>query len=44
VVAGHLMALSVSVDHRIVDGGEVTRFVNKVISYLADPMELLMEV
>jgi len=43
IVVGHVMALSLSVDHRIVDGGEVTRFINKVMEYLADPVALLME-
>lgn len=43
VAVGNVLALSLSVDHRIVDGGEVTRFINKVIEYLADPMALLME-
>lgn len=40
---GNVLALSLSVDHRIVDGGEVTRFINKVMEYLADPVALLME-
>lgn len=43
IVVGRVMALSLSVDHRIVDGGEVTRFINKVMEYLADPVALLME-
>lgn len=40
---GNVLALSLSVDHRIVDGGEVTRFINKLMQYLADPVALLME-
>ncbi|MEA5045805.1 MAG: dihydrolipoamide acetyltransferase family protein [Petrimonas sp.] len=40
---GNVLALSLTVDHRIVDGGEVTRFINKVMEYLADPVALLME-
>ena len=43
VVPGSMLALSLSVDHRIVDGGEASRFINKVMSYLADPVALLME-
>jgi pyruvate dehydrogenase E2 component (dihydrolipoamide acetyltransferase) len=40
---GKLMPISVAVDHRIVDGGEVTRFLNSVMSYLSDPVSLLMD-
>ena len=43
VVPGSMLALSLSVDHRIVDGGEASRFINKVMTYLADPVALLME-
>lgn len=43
VVPGNVLALSLSVDHRIVDGGEASRFINKVMEYLADPVALLME-
>ncbi len=43
IVPGSILALSLSVDHRIVDGGEASRFINKVMSYLADPVALLME-
>ena len=43
VVPGNVLALSLSVDHRIVDGGEASRFINKVMEYLADPIALLME-
>lgn len=43
VVPGSMLALSLSVDHRIVDGGEASRFINKVMEYLADPVALLME-
>lgn len=39
---GLLLPLSVSVDHRIVDGGETTRFLNTIMSYLSDPVSLLM--
>jgi pyruvate dehydrogenase E2 component (dihydrolipoamide acetyltransferase) len=40
---GLMMPLSVSVDHRIVDGGEVTRFLNTVMKILSEPMRLIME-
>jgi pyruvate dehydrogenase E2 component (dihydrolipoamide acetyltransferase) len=40
---GKLIPLSVAVDHRIVDGGEVTRFLNSMIYYLSDPVSLLMD-
>jgi len=43
IVVGNVLALSLSVDHRIVDGGEASRFVNKIMEYLADPISLLME-
>ena len=43
VVPGSVLALSLSVDHRIVDGGEASRFINKVMEYLADPIALIME-
>ncbi len=43
IVPGSMLALSLSVDHRIVDGGEASRFINRVMKYLADPVALLME-
>jgi len=43
VVKGHFFPLSLSVDHRIVDGGEVTRFLNTVMSYLNDPVSMIIE-
>lgn len=43
IVIGNIMPLSLSVDHRIVDGGESTRFINKIMEYLSDPVALLME-
>ncbi|MFH1853447.1 MAG: dihydrolipoamide acetyltransferase family protein [Candidatus Neomarinimicrobiota bacterium] len=42
IVAGNILPLSLSVDHRIVDGGEATRFMNRVIGFLADPVALLL--
>lgn len=43
IVVGHVMPLSLTVDHRIVDGGETTRFIYKVMEYLEDPISFLME-
>ncbi len=43
VAVGNVLPLSLSVDHRIVDGGEASRFVNSIMEYLSDPMLLLME-
>ncbi len=42
VVAGTLLPLSLSVDHRLVDGGEVTRFLNRVMEYLSDPVSIII--
>ena len=41
VAIGNIMPISMSVDHRIVDGGEVARFLNEVLGYLRDPLLLL---
>lgn len=43
IVPGHILPLSLSVDHRIVDGGEVSRFLNTMMEYLGDPVTLVME-
>lgn len=43
VVPGHILPLSMSVDHRIVDGGEVSRFLNTMMDYLGDPINLIMD-
>lgn len=43
VVPGLVLPLSLSVDHRIADGGETARFVNSVMEYLADPVSLVMD-
>lgn len=42
VVVGHVLPLSMSVDHRIVDGAEAARFIAKVMGYLQDPVSLLL--
>ena len=43
IVIGNIMPVSLTVDHRIVDGGETTRFVKRVMEYLSDPVGLLMD-
>ena len=40
---GLIMPLSLSVDHRIADGGDTSRFINTVMGYLAEPVSLLFE-
>jgi pyruvate dehydrogenase E2 component (dihydrolipoamide acetyltransferase) len=42
VVPGTMLPLSLSVDHRMVDGGEVARFLNRVMEYLGDPVSLII--
>ncbi len=43
IVVGNIMPLSLTVDHRIVDGGETTRFLARVMGYLSDPLSLIMD-
>ncbi|MFA6924860.1 MAG: dihydrolipoamide acetyltransferase family protein [Bacteroidales bacterium] len=43
VVIGNILPLSISVDHRIVDGGETSRFLNQIMEYLTDPVSFIME-
>ncbi|SFS96338.1 2-oxo acid dehydrogenase subunit E2 [Halostagnicola kamekurae] len=43
VVARETLPISMSVDHRIVDGAEAARFTNEVKRYLNDPELLLLE-
>ena len=43
IKVGNVLPLSLSVDHRIVDGGEATRFINQVMAYLSDTVSLIME-
>lgn len=43
VVVGNVMPISMSVDHRIVDGGEVARFLNEVLDYLNNPLYLMLQ-
>ncbi len=41
LAVGEVMPISMSVDHRIVDGGEVARFLNRVLQLLSEPMLML---
>jgi len=43
IVPGNILPLSMSVAHRIVDGGEVSRFLNTMMEYLGDPVNLIMD-
>ena len=43
IVPGLVLPLSLSVDHRIADGGDTARFINSVMGYLANPVSLLMD-
>ncbi|MBN2829616.1 MAG: 2-oxo acid dehydrogenase subunit E2 [Candidatus Cloacimonetes bacterium] len=43
IVIGQMLPLSLSVDHRIVDGGETTRFIREFLGYISDPVSLLMQ-
>lgn len=43
IVVGLVLPLSLSVDHRIADGGETARFINTIMGYLSDPVSLLMD-
>ena len=43
VVARHVLPLSLSIDHRVVDGAEAAQFTNRLKEYLANPTLLLLE-
>jgi pyruvate dehydrogenase E2 component (dihydrolipoamide acetyltransferase) len=43
IVIGNVLPLSLSVDHRIVDGGEASRFMNRIMEFLSDPVLMIME-
>jgi len=43
VVVGYVLPLSLSVDHRTVDGGEASRFMNLIMEYLSDPVSMIMD-
>ena len=42
IVARLMMPLSISYDHRLIDGGAAARFLNEVIGYLEAPSRLLL--
>jgi pyruvate dehydrogenase E2 component (dihydrolipoamide acetyltransferase) len=37
-----MLPLSLSADHRIVDGGDVSRFLLDLMTLLADPVNMLL--
>ncbi|WP_298346028.1 dihydrolipoamide acetyltransferase family protein [Ferrimicrobium sp.] len=43
VGVGDVMTLSLTFDHRIIDGGYASRFLMRVIGLLSDPVQLMME-
>jgi pyruvate dehydrogenase E2 component (dihydrolipoamide acetyltransferase) len=43
IVVGDVMLLSISIDHRVVDGADGARFMNEVKRCLEDPRMLLLE-
>jgi pyruvate dehydrogenase E2 component (dihydrolipoamide acetyltransferase) len=43
IVIGNVLPISMSVDHRIVDGAEAARFVLKIMEYLKDPYSLFLK-
>ena len=43
VVARHTLPLSLSIDHRVIDGAEAAQFVNTLKEYLENPSLLLLE-
>ncbi len=43
IVTRHILPLSLTFDHQLIDGAEAARFLNLVIGYLEDPDLLLLE-
>ncbi len=43
VGVGEMMTLSLTFDHRVVDGGYASRFLMRVIALLSDPVQLMLE-
>ena len=42
ITKGYIMYLSMSLDHRIIDGADAAYFMNEVVAYLEDPKRLLL--
>jgi len=40
---GLILPLSLTVDHRIADGGDSSRFINTIMGYLAEPVSFILE-
>jgi len=43
IVIRKILPLSLTFDHRVIDGGEAARFLNRVVGYLEDPASLFIE-
>lgn len=43
IKVGTILPLSMSVDHRIVDGGDAARFLNQIMQYIEEPASMIME-
>ena len=43
IVPGRLLPLSLSADHRVIDGGEAARFLNTCMRNIADPVRMVLE-
>jgi pyruvate dehydrogenase E2 component (dihydrolipoamide acetyltransferase) len=43
MVPRHVLTLSLSIDHRVIDGAEAGQFTNAVKRYLEEPELLLLE-
>ena len=41
IVIADIMFLSLSVDHRVVDGADAARFMNRLIYFLSEPTRLV---
>ena len=42
IVVGNVLPLSLSVDHRVIDGGEASRFINQIMEFLSDPVLMII--
>ncbi len=43
IVVRKILSLSLTFDHRVIDGAEAAQFLNKVIGYLEDPDQIFIE-